>query len=73
MDLQTLTYLVVGATFALYITIAFKSKARSTGDFYVAGKHVHPIANGMATAADWMSAASFLSMAGLIAFLGYDG
>ena len=73
MDLQTLTYIVVGATFALYIAIAFKSKARSTGDFYVAGKNVHPIANGMATAADWMSAASFLSMAGLIAFLGYDG
>ena len=73
MDLQTLTYIVVGATFALYIAIAFKSKARTTGDFYVAGKNVHPIANGMATAADWMSAASFLSMAGLIAFLGYDG
>ena len=73
MDLQTLTYVVVGSTFALYIAIAFKSKARTTGDFYVAGKHVHPIANGMATAADWMSAASFLSMAGLIAFLGYDG
>ncbi|MCH2336756.1 MAG: VC_2705 family sodium/solute symporter, partial [Pseudomonadales bacterium] len=73
MDLQTLTYLVVGSTFALYIAIAFKSKARTTGDFYVAGKHVHPVANGMATAADWMSAASFLSMAGLIAFLGYDG
>ena len=73
MDLQTLTYIVVGATFALYIAIAFKSKARSTGDFYVAGKNVHPIANGMATAADWMSAASFLSMAGLIAFSGYDG
>lgn len=73
MDLQTLTFLVVGATFVLYIAIAFKSKARTTGDFYVAGKHVHPIANGMATAADWMSAASFLSMAGLIAFLGYDG
>ncbi|HIC34813.1 MAG TPA: cation acetate symporter [Pseudomonadales bacterium] len=73
MDLQTLTYIVVGATFALYIAIAFKSKARSTSDFYVAGKNVHPIVNGMATAADWMSAASFLSMAGLIAFLGYDG
>ena len=73
MDLQTLTFLVVGATFVLYIAIAFMSKARTTGDFYVAGKHVHPIANGMATAADWMSAASFLSMAGLIAFLGYDG
>ncbi|GIS69316.1 MAG: hypothetical protein CM1200mP9_01370 [Gammaproteobacteria bacterium] len=51
MDLQTLTYLVVGSTFALYIAIAFKSKARTTGDFYVAGKHVHPVANGMATAA----------------------
>ena len=73
MDQATLTYLVVGATFALYIGIAFWSKARSTGDFYVAGKHVHPLANGMATAADWMSAASFISMAGLIAWLGYDG
>ena len=73
MSLSTLTYLVVGASFALYIGIAFASKARSTGDFYVAGKHVHPVANGMATAADWMSAASFISMAGLIAFLGYDG
>jgi cation/acetate symporter len=73
MSLQALTYLVVGASFALYIGIAFWSKAQSTGDFYVAGKGVHPIANGMATAADWMSAASFLSMAGLIAFLGYDG
>jgi cation/acetate symporter len=73
MSLQALTYLVVGASFALYIGIAIWSKAQSTGDFYVAGKGVHPIANGMATAADWMSAASFLSMAGLIAFLGYDG
>ena len=73
MDLRTLTYLAVGASFALYIGIAFRSRARSTGDFYVAGKHVHPIANGMATAADWMSAASFISMAGLIAFLGYGG
>ena len=73
MDLQTLTYLLVGASFALYIVIALLSRARSTGEFYVAGKHVHPVANGMATAADWMSAASFLSMAGLIAFLGYDG
>jgi cation/acetate symporter len=71
--LQTLTYLVVGASFALYIAIALFSQARSTGEFYVAGKHVHPVANGMATAADWMSAASFISMAGLIAFLGYDG
>ena len=73
MDLQTLTTLVVGASFALYIGIAFFAQARSTGEFYVAGKHVHPVANGMATAADWMSAASFISMAGLIAFLGYDG
>ena len=72
MDLQTLTYIVVGLSFALYIGIAFWSKARTTGEFYVAGKHVHPVANGMATAADWMSAASFISMAGLIAFLGYD-
>jgi cation/acetate symporter len=71
--LQTLTYLVVGATFVLYIGIAIASRAASTGDFYVAGKHVHPVANGMATAADWMSAASFISMAGLIAFIGYDG
>ena len=73
MSLTLLTYLVVGASFVLYIGIAFASKARNTGDFYVAGKHVHPVANGMATAADWMSAASFISMAGLIAFLGYDG
>jgi cation/acetate symporter len=68
-----MTYLAVGASFVLYIGIAIASKARSTGDFYVAGKHVHPLANGMATAADWMSAASFISMAGLIAFLGYGG
>ena len=73
MSLETLTYLVVGLSFALYIGIAFASTARSTGEFYVAGKHVHPVANGMATAADWMSAASFISMAGLIAFMGYDG
>ncbi|MBF0383283.1 MAG: cation acetate symporter [Magnetococcales bacterium] len=73
MDLQTLTYIVVGLTFALYIGIAFWSRASSTGEFYIAGKGVHPVANGMATAADWMSAASFISMAGLIAFLGYGG
>ncbi|MBY5993954.1 sodium:solute symporter family protein [Ferrimonas balearica] len=73
MDLQTLTYIVVGATFALYIGIAIWAKAGSTNEFYVAGGGVHPVANGMATAADWMSAASFLSMAGLIAFMGYDG
>ncbi len=72
MDLKTLTFIVVGATFALYIGIAFWARASSTGEFYVAGKGVNPIANGMATAADWMSAASFISMAGLIAFLGYD-
>jgi len=73
MSLKVLTYLVVGASFALYIAIAIWSRARSTGDFYIAGKGVSPVANGMATAADWMSAASFISMAGLIAFLGYDG
>ncbi len=72
MDLQTTTFIVVGATFALYIGIAIWSKASTTGEFYVAGKGVNPVANGMATAADWMSAASFISMAGLIAFLGYD-
>ncbi len=73
MELQTLTFLTVGLTFVLYIVIAIGSRASSTFDFYVAGKHVHPIANGMATAADWMSAASFISMAGLISFLGYEG
>ena len=73
MSTQLLTYLFVGGTFLLYIGIAIWSKASSTNDFYVAGKGVHPVANGMATAADWMSAASFLSMAGLIAFMGRDG
>ncbi|MCH8100950.1 MAG: cation acetate symporter [Proteobacteria bacterium] len=73
MSLKVLTYIVVGLSFALYIGIAFWSRARTTGDFYIAGKGVSPLANGMATAADWMSAASFLSIAGLIAFLGYDG
>ncbi|MGD8174565.1 sodium:solute symporter family protein [Marinimicrobium sp. ARAG 43.8] len=73
MSAQLLIYLVVGATFALYIGIAIWSRAGSTGEFYIAGGGVHPVANGMATAADWMSAASFISMAGLIAFLGYDG
>ena len=73
MDTQALTYLFVGLSFALYIGIAIRSRASSTNDFYIAGKGVHPIANGMATAADWMSAASFISMAGLIAFLGKDG
>ncbi len=73
MSLKVLTFLVVGATFALYIYIAIRSKAKNTGDFYVASKGVHPVLNGMATGADWMSAASFIGMAGLIAFLGYDG
>ncbi|MFK8018021.1 MAG: sodium:solute symporter family protein [Gammaproteobacteria bacterium] len=73
MDLKTLTYLIVGATFALYIGIAIWARAGSTREFYVAGGNVHPVANGMATAADWMSAASFISMAGLIAFMGYGG
>jgi len=72
MDLRTLTFIVVGATFALYFFIAIRSRASSTGEFYVAGKGVPPLLNGMATAADWMSAASFISMAGLIAFKGYD-
>ncbi|GMG81033.1 cation acetate symporter [Paralimibaculum aggregatum] len=72
MDLQTLTYIVVGASFALYIGIAFWARASTTGEFYAAGRGIHPVANGMATAADWMSAASFISMAGLIAFKGYD-
>ncbi len=71
-SLQIWTYVVVGATFALYIGIAFWARAASTSDFYVAGGGVHPVANGMATAADWMSAASFISMAGLLAFKGYD-
>ncbi len=73
MSLQATTYLVVGFTFAIYIGIAIWSRASSTSDFYVAGTGVHPVANGMATAADWMSAASFISMAGLIAFMGYGG
>ena len=72
MSTQMLIYLFVGASFALYIGIALWTRAGSTSEFYVAGG-VHPVVNGMATAADWMSAASFLSMAGLIAFMGYDG
>ena len=72
-ELRWLTLLVVGASFAIYIGIAIWSRVQTTGEFYIAGKSVHPVANGMATAADWMSAASFISMAGLIAFLGYDG
>ncbi len=73
MDLQTMTYVVVGATFALYIGIAIWARAGTTSEFYIAGRGIHPVANGMATAADWMSAASFISMAGLIAFFGYGG
>ncbi|WP_339628996.1 sodium:solute symporter family protein [uncultured Maribacter sp.] len=73
MSVQTWTYILVGLTFALYIGIAIYSRAGSTKDFYVAGGGVSPLANGMATAADWMSAASFISMAGIISFAGYDG
>ena len=73
MNVQAWTFVMVGFSFALYIGVAIWSKAKSTGDFYVAGSNVHPIVNGLATAADWMSAASFISMAGLIAFMGRDG
>ena len=73
MGLQSLTLIIVGITFAIYIGIAFWARAKSTQEFYVAGGDINPVANGMATAADWMSAASFISMAGLIAFLGYGG
>lgn len=73
MDIQTWTFLIVGASFALYIGIAIWSRAGSTQEFYVAGGGVPPVANGMATAADWMSAASFISLAGIVSFIGYDG
>ena len=73
MDLQTITYVIVGFTFALYLGIAFWARASSTSEFYVAGGGVNPVMNGMATAADWMSAASFISMAGLISNMGYGG
>ena len=73
MDVQTWTYIIVGITFAVYIAVAIWARAGSTSEFYVAGGGVPPILNGMATAADWMSAASFLSMAGLISFMGYQG
>jgi len=73
MELQTTIYLVVGLTFASYIGIAIWARAGSTSEFYVAGSNVNPVMNGMATAADWMSAASFISMAGLIAYMGYGG
>ncbi len=73
MDAQFWTYLLVGVTFSLYIGIAIWSRAQSTKEFYVASGGIHPVINGMATAADWMSAASFISMAGIISFLGYGG
>ncbi|MCH2138924.1 MAG: cation acetate symporter, partial [Phycisphaerales bacterium] len=73
MGIQGWTFLLVGLSFTLYIGIAIWTRAKSTGDFYVAGKGVHPVANGLATAADWMSAASFISMAGIIAFAGMGG
>ena len=73
MDAQIWTYLLVGVTFLIYVLIAIVSRAGSTKEFYVAGGGINPIANGMATAADWMSAASFLSMSGLIAFMGFSG
>ena len=73
MSVQLWTSIIVGLSFALYIGVAIRSRAGTTSEFYVAGKGVSPLANGMATAADWMSAASFISMAGMISFLGYDG
>ena len=73
LNVQEWTYLIVGITFSIYIAIAIWSRVKSTKDFYVAGADVSPLANGMATAADWMSAASFISMAGIISFAGYDG
>ncbi|MBL9189146.1 MAG: cation acetate symporter [Opitutaceae bacterium] len=73
MSVQTWTFLIVGLSFALYLYIAFRSRASSTSEFYVSGSTVHPINNGLATAADWMSAASFISMAGIISFMGRDG
>ena len=73
MDILTWTFIIVGLTFALYIGIAIWSRASNTAQFYIAEGGVHPLANGMATAADWMSAASFISMAGIIAFMGRDG
>lgn len=72
-DLKLMTYIAVGLSFALYIGVAIWARAGSTKDYYVAGGGVHPVVNGMATAADWMSAASFISMAGLISAMGYDG
>lgn len=73
MGILAWTWVIVGVTFSIYIGIAIWSRAKTTGDFYVAAKQIHPIMNGMATGADWMSAASFISMAGLISFMGRDG
>jgi cation/acetate symporter len=73
MDVRTWTFIIVLLTFGIYIVVAILGRAKDTSEFYVAGKGIHPIANGMATAADWMSAASFISMAGIISFLGFDG
>ena len=73
MGILAWTWIIVGLSFALYISIAIYSKAKTTGDFYVAERQIHPVLNGMATGADWMSAASFISMAGLISFMGRDG
>jgi len=73
MNVQAWTFVMVAVSFAVYIGVALWARARSTGDFYIAGGSVHPLVNGMATAADWMSAASFISMAGLISFMGRDG
>ena len=73
MSVQHWTFLIVGLSFALYLYIAWRSRAGSTSEFYVSGSTVHPVHNGMATAADWMSAASFISMAGIISFMGRDG
>ena len=73
MSVQAWTFVMVAASFAAYIAVALWARARTTGDFYIAGGNVHPVVNGMATAADWMSAASFISMAGLISFMGRDG
>ncbi|HXV85892.1 MAG TPA: VC_2705 family sodium/solute symporter, partial [Gemmatimonadales bacterium] len=73
MNIQAWTFVIVGLSFALYIGVAVWARARSTGEFYVAASQVRPVVNGMATAADWMSAASFISMAGLISFMGRDG
>lgn len=73
MDVQVLTYIIVGLTFAMYIGIAIWARAGSTKEFYVAGGGLPPVMNGMATAADWMSAASFISLAGIVSFTGSDG